>query len=131
MEDVVTQPERPEATRYAAELDAEGRLTSADLLLTARCRACRTRVGLVFATDHGQLWVGLLGSHRDGRAMHSQVIRRAGRESDGRTIVGVWIEDWRTYYMCDCKCPRNSADGRTVHAALMARRKSVEVPPQK
>jgi hypothetical protein len=122
---------RPDANAYAAELDTRSPLNFADAQLRVRCASCRTRLGGVFETEHGQLWIGMLGSQRDGRAVRRHVFDRAGRDdSAGRNVVAMWVEKWRTYYICDCKCRRNSAQAEPLHSALLARRASVDIGPQ-
>jgi hypothetical protein len=115
---------------YAATLDASGSLSRETQLLVAHCATCATRLGFVFDTDHGPLWVGFLGSRRDNRQTRKDVFERAGHESDGRVTVAQWVDRARAWYMCDCKCRRNSADGPIINRAVLARRRNVRVPAQ-
>jgi hypothetical protein len=129
MEDVVS--ERPDATAYAFELDSRAPFDFDTARLTVRCGRCRARLGGIFDTEHGQLWIGLLGAQRDGRSIRRSVYARAAeREADGRNAVPVWVEPWRTNYMCDCECRRNCADAAAIHSALLDRRRSVTIGPQ-
>lgn len=124
--------ERPEAMDYVADLEARDVWRREDIRLTVHCAAkpCSTRLGFVYDTPFGPLWVGFLGSQRDGRKVRRAIHAQGGFETDGRTIAANWLESPAPYhYMCDCKCRRNSADGPTVRAALLARKKQVRIPP--
>ncbi len=120
---------RPDPTTYA--LSAAYELTLERLKTRARCKTCRKRLGEVYATEHGPLWVGELGGNRRGRSSRRMVFLRAGHETDGRNMVAQWVEQWRQNYICDCECTRNSADGRVIYRAVMAGVPDVEIPPQR
>lgn len=122
---------RPEAMTFAMMADDAGLLSAESMRLTVFCDVCATRLGQVHRTQHGHLWLGFLGSNRNGRAVRRSVFRRSGQDSDGRVMIAQWVEDWRTYYICDCKCRRNSVDGPTIHAALLAGQRKVDAPAQK
>lgn len=126
----MTTPERPDPMEYYAEIEAADGWVADRVKLKAYCAKCSTRVGIVYETPHGPLWVGFLGSNRSGRKIRRGFYAQAGHEFDGRQPDARWIEKRRSYYFCDCKCPRNSADAAPIHAALLARQRKVEIPAQ-
>lgn len=98
--------------------------------LIVNCGKCGTGLGVVVDTDHGPLWLGWLGASRSRRRFRTRVLEKAGHRTTGGNIVPMWVDEWRSWFICECPCPRNSADGRTIHAALRAGRRRVKVPPQ-
>jgi hypothetical protein len=128
--DIATELDRPNPLDHIAKLEAADRWIAERVELKVYCAKCSTRVGLVYETPHGSLWVGFLGSNRRGRKIRRGFYAEAGYDFDGRQPVAMWIEKWRPYYLCDCKCLRNSADAAVIHAALLARQRKVDVPAQ-
>lgn len=121
---------RPDPMTFAIEADADGWLSRQRPSTTAYCGGCSTRLGFVYDTEHGPLWLGFLGSRRDHRQVRSAVFTEAGSVSDGRVMVGQWVDRGTPWYMCDCKCQRNSAAGDVVNEAVYARRSRINVPRQ-
>lgn len=124
---LVTTLERPLPWHHLADLEATDSFDREDLRLTVYCHRCSTRLGFVLDTEHGQLWVGFLGSNRTAREIRRRFFAQAGYSSDGRQVDAMWVERGRTYYRCDCKCRRNGVDGSRIHMALLARTRKVEV----
>lgn len=125
----MTTPERPHPSYYFADASAKGEFASDDVRLTAYCQVCSTRLGFVLDTEHGLLWIGLLGTNRNSRRARGDFFASLGGAGDGRSPVPLWVEDWRRWYFaCECKCGRGGADGTAVWAALQARRRKVEIP---
>jgi hypothetical protein len=89
--------------------------------MTVRCRACRTRLGLVVAHEHGPLWIGELKNR------HSKRVRTT-TGAPATNLMPMWVDDRRGAYYCECRCRRNHAQGPLVWSAWQAGQKGVDVP---
>ena len=107
--------------------DAFGELNGTRLLLTAWCRGCSERIGVVMQTTHGPLWFGFLHNPENSQMRQSFGI---GREDKGHNGIPIWFDRGRPNYIGECRCPRNSAPGEPLWAAFDAGRKKVDVGPQ-